>query len=516
MKKITDVSQGKNFVFGIFVMGVKPRNIICHPSSKARLFCKVKAGYTIIYCERKESDRMRSMSWISLKSVKKHLHNNDVEILDSKECVCLACRRSFSARSVSDWFNDKGNNTALCPECGMEAVLGDASGIVLNHEDVLAISNLLFGKGYPKHDSEALYRYIGHYENGDVADSKKSESLYLKYLGYLSDQGDGDAAMALGNFYVEGSSFHRRSYPKAISYLKLPSLSHYAPASDLLGQIYEKLKEDDRAFVAYSKAMSLGSMPGFLHYHECFEKGIFVKQDPLFAMNAFFDAFSTCLSDFVLSCGDNVSILPSLCNKIGNYFSPFSSFLTRKEDNPFSSVFFLLANSCFAILDSRNLLSKREAGEWEECKKTLKDIYGDKKDFKCANPICDDVTFVDSLINPHVLPFVFKGVAKISGIKFDEQTHVLKFMIEYPYRPLVIDTNNGACAFGPKKIFWRFNNVSKVKRGMGDEFNYVYENKGTVIEGLRFINKGAKEKEEEILEISFLPSEDDLSSGGEA
>ncbi len=459
---------------------------------------------------------MRSMSKISLTSVKKHLHSNDAEILDSKECVCLACRHSFSARSVSDWFNDKGKITALCPECGMEAVLGDASGIVLNHEDVLAISNLLFGKGYPKSNPKALLKYVGLYENGDVAHSKKSESLYLKYLDCLSNGGNGDAAMALGSFYASGSPFHRRSYSKAISYLESPSLLQYGPAFDLLGEIYERLKEDDRAFVAYSRAMSLGSMPGFLHYHECFEKGIFVKQDALFAMNAFFDAFSNCLSDFVLSGGDNVSILPTLCNKIGNYFFTFASFVMGKEGNPLSSVFFLLANSCYAILDSRDLITERERAEWEDCKHSLREIYGDKKDFKYANPICDDVTFVDSLINPRVLPFVFQGVAKVSGLKFDEQTHVLKFVIEYPYRPLVIDAVNGACAFGPKKIAWRFNNVSKFKRGMGDEFNYVYEKKGSIVEGLRFINKGAKGKEEEILDISFLPDSDDLSDGGEA
>jgi hypothetical protein len=49
------------------------------------------------------------------------------EIEASRLCGCFHCERIFRANSIVDW-TDNGQ-TALCPSCGIDSVLGDASGL---------------------------------------------------------------------------------------------------------------------------------------------------------------------------------------------------------------------------------------------------------------------------------------------------------------------------------------------------------------------------------------------------
>lgn len=44
----------------------------------------------------------------------------------STRCACFFCFRAFAPADVKAWID--GDTTALCPGCGMDAVLGDASG----------------------------------------------------------------------------------------------------------------------------------------------------------------------------------------------------------------------------------------------------------------------------------------------------------------------------------------------------------------------------------------------------
>ena len=58
--------------------------------------------------------------------------DNRHEIERSMECACFDCGEIYNASEVTEW-TDNGN-TALCPHCGMDCVLGDASGIALTSE----------------------------------------------------------------------------------------------------------------------------------------------------------------------------------------------------------------------------------------------------------------------------------------------------------------------------------------------------------------------------------------------
>ena len=51
-------------------------------------------------------------------------HYDDIRI--SVICGCFHCCRKFLPKEINEWVDD--GNTALCPYCGVDAVLGNASG----------------------------------------------------------------------------------------------------------------------------------------------------------------------------------------------------------------------------------------------------------------------------------------------------------------------------------------------------------------------------------------------------
>lgn len=63
-----------------------------------------------------------------------HIHSfkNKTEIEKSEECGCFYCQAVFSSSEVVDYIDE--GLTALCPRCGMDTVIGDASGINISKD----------------------------------------------------------------------------------------------------------------------------------------------------------------------------------------------------------------------------------------------------------------------------------------------------------------------------------------------------------------------------------------------
>ena len=57
------------------------------------------------------------------------IHNRD-EILTSERCGCFYCGAIFPPMEIEDWVDEQGEIglTALCPRCGIDAVIGSKSG----------------------------------------------------------------------------------------------------------------------------------------------------------------------------------------------------------------------------------------------------------------------------------------------------------------------------------------------------------------------------------------------------
>ena len=58
--------------------------------------------------------------------------NNRENLKNGTKCGCFYCTQIFSAEEITD-FTDNGK-TALCPYCGVDAVIGESSGFPITKE----------------------------------------------------------------------------------------------------------------------------------------------------------------------------------------------------------------------------------------------------------------------------------------------------------------------------------------------------------------------------------------------
>lgn len=64
-------------------------------------------------------------STILCNAAREHASRHRVEIQASARCGCYFCFHNFPTTDIRIWVD--ANQTALCPSCGLDAVIGDAS-----------------------------------------------------------------------------------------------------------------------------------------------------------------------------------------------------------------------------------------------------------------------------------------------------------------------------------------------------------------------------------------------------
>lgn len=60
----------------------------------------------------------------------RHSSHHREELLASEACGCFYCGAVFPPREVAEWIDKREGvgQTALCPRCGIDSVLGSESG----------------------------------------------------------------------------------------------------------------------------------------------------------------------------------------------------------------------------------------------------------------------------------------------------------------------------------------------------------------------------------------------------
>jgi len=66
-------------------------------------------------------------SRITLDAAHRHAANHRADLERSDVCACIFCEKTFTVSDVDEWVKDEGG-TALCPYCGVDSVIGSASG----------------------------------------------------------------------------------------------------------------------------------------------------------------------------------------------------------------------------------------------------------------------------------------------------------------------------------------------------------------------------------------------------
>lgn len=70
-----------------------------------------------------------------LKQAHEHSWHHRLEIESSATCGCFHCLAAFPPIAITEWISD--GTCAMCPVCGIDAVIGDASGLPVSDQSFL-------------------------------------------------------------------------------------------------------------------------------------------------------------------------------------------------------------------------------------------------------------------------------------------------------------------------------------------------------------------------------------------
>lgn len=62
----------------------------------------------------------------------------------SKICGCFYCLSTFAPSEIEEWIKNDTEEFAMCPSCGIDSVIGDASGIAITDEFLREMNNYWF------------------------------------------------------------------------------------------------------------------------------------------------------------------------------------------------------------------------------------------------------------------------------------------------------------------------------------------------------------------------------------
>ena len=81
--------------------------------------------------------------------VHSHSMDNYLEIQTSEVCGCFYCLERFSPIEIKEWVNhgDRPIATAVCPKCGIDSIISDASGFKIALGLLRKLQRLFFWEG---------------------------------------------------------------------------------------------------------------------------------------------------------------------------------------------------------------------------------------------------------------------------------------------------------------------------------------------------------------------------------
>jgi hypothetical protein len=82
----------------------------------------------------------------SLASTHRHCSNHREEILSSEKCGCFYCLEIYGPEKITEWCDpvDGVEQTALCPICKVDSVIGAQSGFPITKEFLEAMRTRWF------------------------------------------------------------------------------------------------------------------------------------------------------------------------------------------------------------------------------------------------------------------------------------------------------------------------------------------------------------------------------------
>lgn len=82
-----------------------------------------------------------------IKKAHKHSMRNRQEVLGSYICGCFHCLADFYPEEILGWWDDDAQGigqTAVCPRCGIDSVIGSGSGFPIDRVFLEEMQNSWF------------------------------------------------------------------------------------------------------------------------------------------------------------------------------------------------------------------------------------------------------------------------------------------------------------------------------------------------------------------------------------
>lgn len=73
----------------------------------------------------------------------KYSSNHKDKLTEDKVCGCFYCLNIFEANEIGEWCPDI-TDRAMCPYCGVDAVIGESSGYPITLEFLQGMNNYWF------------------------------------------------------------------------------------------------------------------------------------------------------------------------------------------------------------------------------------------------------------------------------------------------------------------------------------------------------------------------------------
>lgn len=410
----------------------------------------------------------------NLTAIKKHIKNNEIEILGSQKAGCFFCGHEYSARKINDWANSRKGMSAICPVCGVASVIGDASGLPTDSAFLKETGKQLFLSFSKGEHKRIIEKFIERLEENDVEWNKDTESCYIDYIKDLANSGDVDSTLTLAKHYAYGSKWQEPDYEKVIEILSFPSLSNNEEALNLRGFAYFKRNHGDQdlvmAYRCFSEAIALGNSEAVINFADLNEERNLAPDNPRLSYSILFSFFNESLSNFVISRGLDCEVFHEICYRLGKRF-----FDGLEKDHEFGDalIYLLLARCGFHYLRSSRRLNLLEENESEMTDKMI-DIIAKKLGYKAGRPVFDNDTFADS--DCIKCDFNSAGILnkkEFSNYSLNKEEKIFSFDLSSSLPSLIIDSTNLFCDFINGTIHWEFVDVDFVQIGDTNQIDFV-------------------------------------------
>jgi hypothetical protein len=448
--------------------------------------------------KKKDTAKETAYSKSTLEKIKEHAANNEIEIVKSNQCGCFFCRQIYSARQVQDWINDGRGISAICPECGTDAVIGDAAGIPLEKSMLKAMNLQYFGLDYMEKNPDAARVYCQRYLDAKITHKEKNEALFLRYLSLLASQGDPKAARTYAEVYDYGDEFTAQNSEQALILYKNPALAADPVALCRRGVLYLQAANPDRhdnplyfsAYECFSKAAALGSIEAVYHLADCYENGFYVDKDPAFAYQLLISAYGEAYARFTIDHRDWYDF-PDYAYRLARMFQQG---IGVAIDENTAIRLYLLAELSYNLRQGFDD-AHPNPGMYHDIEEQITAI-AKAHHLHHHDPVFDADTFAASFTEGNN-PLETK---QFSFVDFDRSSGDFSFDVTYPNPPLIIDVASLYAGFVAGTIRWTFNQVADVKASSRQDWQKL---SGDNDDGWQFIHLDEDGSEDTIAEFRF-------------